>query len=130
MLSSHTPVATLPTKDLAKARSFYEGTLGLTASREDIGGVAYACGSGQLFVYESAYAGTNQATSVTFDMSDPSEFDGEVGDLRAKGIDFLEFEGPYGVEWNDGVASMVGMGRGVWFTDLDGNILNLAAREH
>ena len=129
MLSSHTPVATLPTKDLAKARSFYEESLGLTAFREDIGGVAYACGSGQMFVYESAYAGTNQATSVTFLFSDPSEFDREVAELRAKGIEFLTFEGPYGVEWNDGVASMAGQGRGVWFTDPDGNILNISTDE-
>ena len=66
---------------------------------------------------------------MTFVFSDPSEFDREVAELRAKGIEFLTFEGPYGVEWNDGVASMAGQGRGVWFTDPDGNILNLAARE-
>ena len=38
MLSQYNPVATLPTKDLSAARSFYEGTLGLTAERDDMGG--------------------------------------------------------------------------------------------
>ena len=34
MLSSYTPVATLPTSDLAQARRFYEDTLGLTVLRD------------------------------------------------------------------------------------------------
>ena len=68
MLSQYDPVATLPTKDLSKARTFYEGTLGLTPQRDDMGGVYYACGAGHVFVYESQYAGTNQATAVSFDV--------------------------------------------------------------
>ena len=88
MLSSYTPVATLPTSDLTKARSFYEETLGLTVQRDGTGGVSYTCGSGNLFVYESAYAGTNKATSVTFDVP-TAEFDAEVDALRAKSIQFV-----------------------------------------
>ena len=126
MLSSYTPVATLPTSDLTKARSFYEDTLGLAVQNDLTGAVTYSCGSGNLFVYESAYAGTNKATSVTFDV--PAEkFDAEVAELRGKGIEFATFE-TEGVEWNDGVASMGGM-RAVWFTDPDGNILNYSAGE-
>jgi catechol 2,3-dioxygenase-like lactoylglutathione lyase family enzyme len=127
MLSSRTPVATLPAKDLAKARGFYEETLGLTAARDDLGGVIYTCGNGQLFVYESAYAGTNQATAVSFDVP-TAEFDGEIAELRAKGIEFLTFEGE-GIEWDDGVATIGGQAKSVWFTDPDGNILNLSAGE-
>ena len=54
MLSDITPVATLPTADLAKARGFYEGTLGLAPQGEGMGGVTYTCGDGTVFVYESA----------------------------------------------------------------------------
>ncbi len=125
MLSNYTPVATLPTSDLTKARSFYEDTLGLTVERDGMGGVSYTCGNGNLFVYESGYAGTNKATSVTFDVP-ASEFDAEVDALRAKGIEFMTFE-MEGLEWNDGVASMGPGMRGVWFTDPDSNILNLLA---
>lgn len=127
MLSNYAPVATLPTADLVKARSFYEDTLGLTVDRDGTGGVSYTCGSGNLFVYESAYAGTNQATSVTFDVP-ASEFDAEVDALRAKGIEFTTYE-MEGVEWNDGVASLGDEMRAVWFTDPDGNILNLSTGE-
>ena len=126
MLSSYTPVATLPTSDLTKARSFYEDTLGLAVQNDLSGAVTYSCGSGNLFVYESAYAGTNKATSVTFDVP-ASEFDAEVDALRAKGIEFMTFE-MEGLEWNDGVASMGEM-RAVWFTDPDGNILNYSSGE-
>jgi catechol 2,3-dioxygenase-like lactoylglutathione lyase family enzyme len=126
MLSEITPVSTLPTADLSQARRFYEDTLGLTVLRDGMGGVFYACGDGHVFVYESAYAGTNKATALNFEVS-PAAFDGEVQALRDKGVQFMTFELD-GAEWNDGVASMGAM-RSVWFADPDGNILNVAAGE-
>ena len=128
MLSRHTPVATLPAKDLGAARGFYEGTLGLPASRDDVGGgVTYVCGGGQLFVYESAFAGTNQATAVSFDVP-TADFDDEVAELRSKGIEFVTFDAE-GLEWDNGVATIGGRARSVWFTDPDGNILNISTDE-
>jgi catechol 2,3-dioxygenase-like lactoylglutathione lyase family enzyme len=91
------------------------------------GGLTYTCGGGQLFVYESAFAGTNQATAVSFDVP-TAAFDDEIAELRAKGIEFLTFEGE-GMEWNDGVATIAGTARSVWFTDPDGNILNISTGE-
>ncbi len=128
MLSQYNPVATLPTADMARARSFYEGTLGLSMDRDILGGgVTYRCGDGSVFVYESSYAGTNQATAVSFDVPS-SAFQDEVDQLRAKGVEFLTFEGE-GMEWNDGVATMGESMKAVWFTDPDGNILNLSTGE-
>ncbi len=127
MLSDITPVATLPTADMAKARGFYEGTLGLTPQREGMGGVTYTCGDGTVFVYESAYAGSNKATAVSFNVA-MTAFDDEVAVLRDKGVSFLTFEAE-GLEWHDGVALMGGVMKSVWFTDPDGNILNIAAGE-
>jgi len=126
MLSNYTPVATLPVADMTKARGFYENTLGLSVDRDEPGGVSYTCGSGNLFVYESAYAGTNKGTAVSFDVP-VSNFDSEVDELRAKGVEFQTFE-MEGFEWRDGVASM-GEVKAVWFTDMDGNILNISAGE-
>lgn len=125
MLSDLTPIATLPTADLSRARDFYEGTLGLTPQGEGFGGVPYTCGSGTVFVYESAYAGTNKATAVSFEVP-LSAFDDEVGLLRDKGITFLTFEAE-GLKWNEGVASMGDAMKAIWFTDPDGNILNISA---
>jgi catechol 2,3-dioxygenase-like lactoylglutathione lyase family enzyme len=127
MLSHHTPVATLPTKDLPKARSFYEDTLGMTVERESVAGVSYKCGGGIVFIYESEYAGTNEATAVSFDVP-MSAFDEEISALREKGVSFVTFEAE-GLDWNDGVASMGEQVKSVWFTDPDGNIINVAAGE-
>jgi catechol 2,3-dioxygenase-like lactoylglutathione lyase family enzyme len=127
MLSQYNPVATLPTADLTKARNFYEGTLGLTPDRDDMGGVSYRCGEGTIFVYESQYAGTNKATAVSFDVPN-SAFQDEVNELRGKRVEFLTFDAE-GMEWNDGVASIGPSMQGVWFTDPDGNIISIASGE-
>jgi catechol 2,3-dioxygenase-like lactoylglutathione lyase family enzyme len=128
MLSQHTPIATLPTKDLANARTFYEDRLGFTPERESVAGVSYKSGAAMVFLYQSAYAGTNEATAVTFDVP-MSAFDDEVAALRDKGISFMTFEAE-GLEWNQGVASMAGEDmKAVWFTDPDGNIINISAGE-
>ena len=127
MLSQHTPVATLPTKILPKARSFYEDTLGLTPERESEAGVSYKCGGGMVFVYQSEYAGTNKATAMSFDVP-TSAFDDEISTLREKGVTFMTFEAG-GLDWKDGVASMGDDMKSVWFTDPDGNIINVSAGE-
>jgi len=126
MLSDCTPVATLPTADVARARKFYEETLGLSLLREDFAGITYKCGEGRLFVYQSEYAGTNKATALTFPVSE-DRFDAEVDALRAKGVTFQTFEYE-GMEWKDDVMISEGM-KAVWFTDPDGNILNLGTGE-
>ena len=125
MLSQFTPIATLSTKDMSKARNFYEGTLGLAVDREAMEGVSYKCGDGLILVYKSEYASTNKATAVTFDVP-MSAFEDEIRALRDKGISFLTFE-LEGVDWNQDVASMGDAAKGVWFTDPDGNIISVAA---
>jgi len=122
VLSDHTPVSTLAVSDIARAREFYEGTLGFRPHGDAPDGVLYRAGDGTFLVYPSAYAGTNKATAMSFDV--PGDvFDAEVAALREKGIEFQTFDAP-GLEWRDGVAQAGSM-RAVWFTDPDGNILNL-----
>jgi catechol 2,3-dioxygenase-like lactoylglutathione lyase family enzyme len=125
MISAFTPVATLAVTDPNRAHKFYEDTLGLTKEREEEGGAFYKCGAGQLFVYPSQYAGTNKATAVTFTTDDNAKFDATVAELEKKGVSFMTFEYE-GITWNGNVATMGEMGRGVWFTDPDGNILNIS----
>lgn len=125
MLSDYTPTPSLAVKDLARAREFYEGTLGFTSAGDAPDGVVYGAGASRILVYPSAYAGTNKATAASFEV--PVEaFDAEVAALRAKGIEFQTFE-LEGIVWVDGVATMAEMGgsKAVWFADPDGNILNV-----
>jgi catechol 2,3-dioxygenase-like lactoylglutathione lyase family enzyme len=124
MLSEHTPTTTLATANPQLSREFYEGVLGFEPKEEAGGGIFYQAGSGSFFVYESSFAGTNQATSMTFELS-PDEFDQEIGALRQAGVTFDTFE-MQGIEWDGDVAVFDEM-RSVWFKDPDGNILNVEA---
>lgn len=125
MLFDYTPTTTLATADPQRSRQFYEGVLGFTAGEEEGGGVFYQAGNSTFFVYESGFAGTNQATAMSFEI--PADtFDAEIRSLRQAGVDFDTFD-MEGVEWTDGVAQMDGM-RSAWFHDPDGNILNVECR--
>ncbi|MFZ0529687.1 MAG: VOC family protein [Propionicimonas sp.] len=122
MLSDYPAMATLAVSDLKRAREFYEGVLGLTPTGEPPDGVLYGAGAGAIFVYPSAYAGTNKATAVSFQVPEDA-FDAEVDALRAKGVTYQTFEAE-GLAWSGDVAAYEGM-RSVWFTDPDGNTINL-----
>ncbi len=122
MLATYNPMPTLAVADMARARAFYEGTLGFTVQLESGDGVIFGAGSGSFLVYQSGFAGTNKATAMSFAV--PADaFDPEVDALRAAGISFATFEAE-GLSWVDGVASWA-ESRSVWFEDPDGNILNV-----
>ena len=56
--------------DLTRARSFYEGKLGLESSQQSDEMATYECGDGTgLFVYVSEHAGSNKATLAGFEVS-------------------------------------------------------------
>jgi predicted enzyme related to lactoylglutathione lyase len=125
MLASSSVVAVVAVGDLEGAKEFYGGTLGLQPSEvEEPGGVMYACGGGtQILVYQSGYAGTNQATAASWQVDD---VDGEVSALRSKGVSFEQYDLP-GVEREGDIHTMGGL-RAAWFKDPEGNILNLVSR--
>jgi catechol 2,3-dioxygenase-like lactoylglutathione lyase family enzyme len=112
--------ATIPASDLGRARKFYEETLGLTLLEETPAGIFYQAGPGQVFLYESQYAGTNQATTVTFEVSD---LDAAVAELRDRGATFEEYDIP-GVKTVNGIAEL-GPYRSAWVKDTEGNILSI-----
>jgi catechol 2,3-dioxygenase-like lactoylglutathione lyase family enzyme len=116
--------AVVAVKDLKAAKDFYEGKLGLKPGKEDPsgGGIAYPCASGSLFVYESGFAGTNKATAAAWDVKD---VDKVVEELKGKGISFEHYDMP-GVKM-DGDVHVMGPLRAAWFTDPDGNILNIVS---
>lgn len=121
MLANYAPMTTIAVRDLALARDFYEGTLGLPPQGADsLSGILYTAGGVTFLVYPSAEAGTNRATYMSFQVP-PDAFDGEVAALRAKGVSFETFE-MEGITWDDGVAAWDGQ-RAAWFRDQDGNIL-------
>ena len=122
MLKDRNVSATIAVRDLAKARKFYEGTLGLeVASTEGAEAVTYRAGSSQLLVYRSEYAGTNRATAATWTVGDDVE--AVVKSLKAKGIAFEHYDFPGGRR--EGDVHVFGEVRNAWFKDPDGNIISL-----
>ncbi len=122
MLADRKALATVPVKSLAKARPFYERTLGLQPIGTSEPGVQnYRAGDSTIVVYESAFAGTNQATAVTWPLGD--DLEPVVRDLKAKGVAFEHYDLP-GITLQ-GDVHVAGRTRVAWFKDPDGNIINI-----
>ncbi len=106
--------------DMARAREFYEGKLGLVPGEQNDEMATYECGEGTgLFVYVSEHAGSNKATLAGFEVSD---FDDVRAELADSGIEFERYDDESGVKTDDdGVFDGPGF-RAAWFKDPDGNI--------
>jgi catechol-2,3-dioxygenase len=67
MLGNRDAAANIAVKNLEKAKKFYEDILGLTqigAEGQEV--IVFKSGNSTVNVYQSQYAGTNQATAVTW----------------------------------------------------------------
>jgi catechol 2,3-dioxygenase-like lactoylglutathione lyase family enzyme len=118
MLKDTSAVATVAVRDLAAARTFYEGTLGLTpVHAEGTAAVSYKTGPATLLVYVSRYAGNNQATAVTWMVGD---IEAEVSALKARGVAFEHYDLPGTTRTGD--IHQAGHLKNAWFKDPDGNI--------
>ena len=120
MLGKADATPMLAVKDLDRARKFYEGTLGLKEVDDFGEGFLLKSGDTQLNVYRSEFAGTNNATALTFDVDD---IESEVRDLKEKGIFFEKYD-MEGLTPKGDIYEGEGM-KTAWFKDPDGNILSL-----
>lgn len=119
MLGDTDVIATCAVKDIEKAKKFYGSTLGLTLlPSQEAGVLSYKSGKSALLVYQSQYAGTNQATAATWAVTD---LEGTVQALKAKGVRFEHYDLP-GTERTGDIHGS-GRTKAAWFKDPDGNIL-------
>lgn len=122
MLGNKAAVANLAVKNLDTARTFYADTLGPTeVSAEGDELIVFKSGDTSLNVYRSQYAGTNQATAVTWAVGD--DLEDVVRALDAIGVTFEHYDMPGMVR--EGHIHNGGGRKVAWFKDPDGNILNL-----
>ncbi|MER9331829.1 VOC family protein [Mesorhizobium sp. M0488] len=126
MLANSNATANLAVKDMARAKAFYEGTLGLKPV-DHMGDelIVYKSGDTTINVYRSQFAGTNKATAVTWTVGD--QIDSVVQSLKSKGVGFEHYEMPGLTIEGDVHVGDQGM-KVAWFKDPDGNILNLVNR--
>lgn len=123
MLRDRNSSAIVAVSDLARARAFYEDTLGLTieAGSVEDGFLSFRTGQTSLGVYASQFAGTNKANAVTWDMA--GDIVEVTHDLKAKGVVFEHYPDMPGTL--NGDIHENGDMKMVWFKDPDGNILHL-----
>ncbi len=121
MLGTRNAVANLAVSDIDRARDFYTGTLGLKqVDNEGEELIVLKSGDSSINVYRSEFAGTNEATAVTWEVDD---IDSEVADLKRKGVAFEHYDMP-GMRTEGDLHIGEGM-KIAWFKDPDGNILNI-----
>jgi catechol 2,3-dioxygenase-like lactoylglutathione lyase family enzyme len=122
MLGDKDAVANIAVKNLETAKKFYEETLGLTqigAEGQEV--IVFRSGSSTIYVYKSQYAGTNQATALTWVVD--KEIEGIVRKLKDKGVTFEHYDMPDVTREDD--IHVSGNMKVAWFKDPDGNILNI-----
>jgi catechol 2,3-dioxygenase-like lactoylglutathione lyase family enzyme len=125
MLGDKDAVANIAVKDLPTASKFYADTLGLTAmGAEGDELIVFKSGNSTINVYQSQYAGTNQATAVTWVVGDG--VDDIVRALKSKGVKFEHYDMPDMIRRGD--IHLAGDMKVAWFKDPDGNILNIVNR--
>ena len=119
MLNNKPIFAYIPASDLARARKFYEETIGLTPVEPNANGVTYkGLGDTAAFLYVTPNAGSNLASTMFWGVDDIRS---EVAALKAKGVVFEEYEG---MSSQNGV--FVGGGaKAAWLKDTEGNTLAL-----
>jgi catechol 2,3-dioxygenase-like lactoylglutathione lyase family enzyme len=125
MLGDKQVMATLAVKDLAVARKFYEGTLGLKAvDQQGEEAITFRSGATQVLVYRSQFAGTNKATAANWLVG--ANIEKVVQALNERGVRFERYDLPGMTRAGD--IHVAGDLKAAWFKDPDGNILCLINR--
>ena len=119
-----TVFASLPASDLDRAKAWYERTMGMTPTVSDAqGSLFYMLEDSGFMIYQSQFAGTNQATAAGIAVKD---FDAAVAKLRSAGVQFEDVDLGEGMATVDGVLTSPDGNRIAWFKDSEGNILGLS----
>lgn len=125
MLGDIDVAANIAVKNLDAAKKFYEDILGLKqvgAEGQEL--IVFRSGTSTIYVYESQYAGTNQATAITWVVGE--DIENVIRKLKDKGVTFEHYDIPDMTRQGD--VHVGGNMKVAWFKDLDGNLLNLASR--
>ncbi|MED5620828.1 VOC family protein [Ideonella sp. BN130291] len=119
MLSDASVTTMLPVQDIARARVFYEGCLGLKpgGSRPD-GKFVYRVGGSTLALFPKPEGTKADHTAVSFQVAD---IVASVRELQDAGVIFEDYDFP-GLKTVDHVC-VLGAEKAAWFKDTEGNYL-------
>jgi predicted enzyme related to lactoylglutathione lyase len=120
MLQSFPMYAYIPAQDVARARRFYEQKVGLKPKQEVAGGVVYEFAErSACFLYPTPNAGTSKSSQAFWQVAD---IEREVAELKARGVQFENYDIPDGEKSPSGVVT-AGGAKAAWFKDSEGNIM-------
>lgn len=120
MLSSLEIHLTIPVQDLNRARKFYAEKLGLHPQSETPAGLVYQCKNSWFLLFPSS--GTSSGTFTQGGWA-TDNIESEVAELKARGLEFVEYNLPNFKTVNSIVT--MGANRSAWFKDSEGNLLGI-----
>jgi catechol-2,3-dioxygenase len=107
--------------DLAVAKEFYADRIGLEVLIESDDFLTFKCGGDSRLVVTRSSTGTSEPqTKASWRVSDLAA---EVRELRARGVEVEEYDGP-GLKTVNGIAD-VGFALAAWLIDPHGNSIGL-----
>lgn len=112
----------VPVKDLREATAFFEKQLHLSRVRDDPNWVQYRSGTSNLIVYESEFAGTNQASTAAWTVED---VEATVRGLKANGVSSFQQYSHLPGTTRHGDIHHAGTVKMAWFKDPTGNIFEI-----
>lgn len=121
MLANNNIIAFVPTKDSKRARTFYEGVLGLRFVSDDPFALVLEANG---IMVRIAKSGDFQPAPFTILGWEVTGIEKIVTDLKEKGVEFSRYDF---VEQDDlGIWTAPGGTKVAWFKDPDGNLLSLS----
>ena len=123
-LTTHDPIAFIPTKNAEAARTFYETTLGLTFVSDDNFALVFRVGPTQTMLRVVRTGAFTPAQFTIFGWESP-DVAADVQALTARGINFLRFA--YFEQDALGIWAAPNGNKVAWFKDPDGNTLSLSS---
>ena len=121
MLTKEKVMAFIATRDGARARAFYEGTLGLPVTSDDDFALALDAGGTMVRLQKVGDFAPHPFTALGWEVADLAA---TIDALRARGIVFARFPGLDQDDRGVWVSPSSGA-RIAWFKDPDGNTLSL-----
>jgi catechol 2,3-dioxygenase-like lactoylglutathione lyase family enzyme len=121
MLAQNRMVSFLGTTDVARARAFYEGVLGLTFTGDHGPVAGFEGGSGRLMLQKTDVVTPPHGTALGWAVDD---IHATIRSLAERGVTFERYDG---MDQDEVGVWSPQPGAGVaWFKDPDGNLLSLS----
>jgi catechol 2,3-dioxygenase-like lactoylglutathione lyase family enzyme len=119
MLSDASVTTMLPVKDMARARVFYEGCLGLKPGGfKPDGKFVYAVGGSTLALFPKPEGTKADHTAISFRVADIAA---SIEEMKRAGVTFEDYDFP-GLKTVNHVC-VLGAEKAAWFKDTEGNYL-------